>query len=227
MSEHLSQCALCSFGKSRACRSTDGKGPEGCPTLEYSELAQETFKKTMQECGEFWAESARQEGSGYACKEQGNEMRRPAKPRIVEVVEFARRMQYKRLGLIFCGGLHKEAKVVHEILETNGFEVVSVMCKAGRILKSDVGIEQEEQCDIFTNAESICNPAFQAEITNAQNTDFNILMGLCVGHDTIAIKYLKAPCTVFAVKDRLTGHNPLAPIYMYDSYYKFLKKPLP
>jgi uncharacterized metal-binding protein len=43
----------------------------------------------------------------------------------------------------------------------------------------------------------------------------------------MALKYLEAPATVFAVKDRLLAHNPLAAIYMYDSYYRYLKKPLP
>ena len=40
-------------------------------------------------------------------------------------------------------------------------------------------------------------------------------MGLCVGHDSLFLKYAEAPCTVLAVKDRLLGHNPLAAIY-YD-----------
>ena len=50
--------------------------------------------------------------------------------------------------------------------------------------------------------------------------EFNILLGLCVGHDTLAIKYMDAPCTVLAVKDRVTGHNPIQAIYMANGYYK-------
>lgn len=33
----------------------------------------------------------------------------------------------------------------------------------------------------------------------------------------------EAPCTVLAVKDRVTGHNPLAAVYTLDSYYRALK----
>ena len=55
---------------------------------------------------------------------------------------------------------------------------------------------------------------------NEEKTQFNILLGLCVGHDTLAIKYLEAPVTVLAVKDRVTGHNPLAAVYMAEGYYK-------
>jgi enoyl-CoA hydratase/carnithine racemase len=46
--------------------------------------------------------------------------------------------------------------------------------------------------------------------TDQQKTDFNVLLGLCVGHDSLFLKYAEAPCTVLAVKDRMLGHNPLA-----------------
>lgn len=45
------------------------------------------------------------------------------------------------------------------------------------------------------------------------------MLGLCVGHDTLFIKYSQAPMTALAVKDRVTGHNPLAAIYLAQGYY--------
>jgi uncharacterized metal-binding protein len=48
-------------------------------------------------------------------------------------------------------------------------------------------------------------------------------LGLCFGHDSLVIKYLDAPVTILAVKDRVMGHNPLAAIYNSDSYYAFIK----
>jgi uncharacterized metal-binding protein len=50
------------------------------------------------------------------------------------------------------------------------------------------------------------------------------LLGLCVGHDSLFFKYADAPVTVLAVKDRVTGHNPLAAVYLMDSYYSRLKE---
>ena len=47
-----------------------------------------------------------------------------------------------------------------------------------------------------------------------------MILGLCVGHDTLFIKNCKAPVTVLAAKDRVLGHNPLAAIYNADSYYR-------
>ena len=70
----------------------------------------------------------------------------------------------------------------------------------------------------------MCNPIFQAKVLNQQKVDFNILLGLCVGHDSIFFKYVEAPTTVLAVKDRVTGHNPLAAIYLSDFYYQKIKQ---
>ena len=54
-------------------------------------------------------------------------------------------------------------------------------------------------------------------------TDFNLMLGLCVGHDSMFLKYSEALVSVIAVKDRLLGHNPLAALY--SGYYAFLEAP--
>jgi uncharacterized metal-binding protein len=85
----------------------------------------------------------------------------PVKPRIQEVCEFAKRMGYEKLGLIFCVGLRKEAEITSKILKAQGFKVVSVVCKAGRIPKEELGLKEEEK--IFIGEfESACNPILQA-----------------------------------------------------------------
>ena len=133
-------------------------------------------------------------------------------------------MGYKRLGLVFCIGLANEASVVDEIFRTHGFEVVSVVCKAGRTSKEIIGIEEKDKIFQGTD-EAMCNPIFQARLLNHEKTEFNILLGLCVGHDSLFLKYAEAPNTVLAVKDRVTGHNPLAAIYLSQSYYQKVKMP--
>ena len=65
----------------------------------------------------------------------------------------------------------------------------------------------------------MCNPIAQAEIINEEKPDWVILLGLCVGHDTLFLKYCKQPVTVLAVKDRVLAHNPLAAIYLSSSRY--------
>ena len=135
-------------------------------------------------------------------------------------------MKYKKIGLVFCIGLRKEAKVVEGILAANGFTVVSGLCKMGRVPKEALGVRDDQKIRIGC-FESMCNPIAQAYLMNEEKTEFNVMMGLCVGHDSLFLKYAQAPCTVFAVKDRLLGHNPLAAIYNIDSYYRSLKVPAP
>ena len=52
-------------------------------------------------------------------------------------------MGYHKLGLAFCKGLRKEARIVADLLRAQGFEVVSVICKTGGISKEEVGIPEE------------------------------------------------------------------------------------
>ena len=100
-------------------------------------------------------------------------------------------------------------------------ETVSVMCKVGGIDKAAIGIQEEEKLHPG-RFEAMCNPIAQAEILNQADTDFNVVIGLCVGHDSLFLSHSKKMCTVLAVKDRLLGHNPLAAVYTNHSYYGFL-----
>ena len=143
--------------------------------------------------------------------------------RVEETIQFAQKNGYRRLGIAFCLGVAPEARTLTEILERKGFEVVSVGCKAGAIPKERIGIKPEEKILGPEMYEVMCSPITQAEILNAERVDFVILLGLCVGHDTLFIKYCQAPMTVLAAKDRVTGHNPLAALYLSSTYYRRLR----
>ena len=159
----------------------------------------------------------------FECYEtQPNGTRHPVNPRIMELIEFSRKCGYKKLGLAFCNGLKDEAKKLTEILQNKGFEVVSVRCKVGMLPKEKIGIKPEEKIRGPENWETMCNPISQAEIMNSANVDLAIMLGLCIGHDTLFLKYCRVPVTVIAVKDRVTGHNPLAVLYTSSSYYSSL-----
>jgi len=209
----------------KACFSQTGFGAKGCPTLVEKELLARAGKEYEDpQIKEFARQASIQEGECYANRHQQPYVMQPSKTRIIEICEFAQKMGYKRLGLAFCIGLVKEAKMVEKVLKAHGFEVVSVLCKAGRTPKEKIGIQEEEK--VFRGLpESMCNPIFQAKILNKAGSEFNVLLGLCVGHDSLFFKYAKAPTTVLAVKDRVTGHNPLAAIYLVDSYYRKILNP--
>jgi len=218
-------CASCGHeGVKKVCVDEDGLSSKGCPTLVYNDVLAEADKEyDRQEILEFARQASRQEADCYANRHQRPYVMQPTKTRIVEIYEFAEKMKYRRLGLAFCLGLAREAGIVEQILKDRGFEVVSVLCKAGRTSKERIGIEDADKIYRGTD-ESMCNPIFQAKLLNHEKTELNILLGLCVGHDSIFFKYAEAPTTVLAVKDRVTGHNPLAAIYLSDSYYQKIKQ---
>ncbi len=225
MSPLQPDCARCPFkAADRLCRTPDGKAPEGCPTREEPDLAAKSLETytSQAETGEFARQAAIQEAAGYQHKQRGYQHVRAAKTRIEEIMEFSDRMGYKRLGLAFCLGLRKEARVVAEIFLSNGFDLASAICKAGQIPKSRINVDPGDQI-VPGEAETMCNPVLQAMLLNRAQVDFNILLGLCVGHDSLFFQHAQAPCTILAVKDRLLGHNPLACIYTADSYYRSLK----
>jgi uncharacterized metal-binding protein len=225
MTKSTINCAKCPYKPSdRLCRNEDGKAPDFCPT--NNKIA--TRDKSLNEYTEnpaiftFAKQAALQESAGYTNREMGYEHLRASKSRLEEIADFAARMNYTRLGLAFCLGLRNEAKTVEQLYSSKGFDIVSAICKAGRTYKQHVGLKKEDQLDP-ESSEAMCNPIFQAMLLNEEQTQLNILLGLCVGHDSLFFKYSEAPCTVLAVKDRLLGHNPLAAVYNIDSYYRCLK----
>jgi uncharacterized metal-binding protein len=204
----------------------EGKHPETCPTRNQAgTLARAQLEYEKPDVRAFAHAASVQEGEGYAGRERGYANVLPLKPRILEIAEFAARMDYRRIGLVFCAGLAREGRIVAEFYRSKGFEVVSTICKVGQVPKESIGVADDQKIAIGRH-ESMCNPISQAMLMNAAKTEFNILLGLCVGHDSLVFKYSQAFCTVLAVKDRVFGHNPLAAVYTLDSYYRYLKQPL-
>ena len=176
-----SECAKCGV-KEKICLSLEGQGPTFCPTLYQTGTIQQASQEYgKSEISEFAKEASIQEAECYINRNVKPYVMHPTKTRVQETCEFAQKMGYKRLGVAFCSGLHKEALSLTHILESQGFEVVSVVCKVGRTPKEHIGISEEEKVRIG-EFESMCSPIAQAMILNEEKTDFNILVGLCVGH---------------------------------------------
>ncbi|MDO5028130.1 MAG: DUF1847 domain-containing protein [Bacillota bacterium] len=198
-------CALCS---KKSCRTDSEDYPNNCPTLEEEKL--EEIKEKYQDPldRKISYNAAKTEKEGY-CR----------LTRVEETMLFFEKMQVKKIGLAFCSGLMEEGRILYDIFTKNGFQVSSVMCKNGSIEKSYVGLEKEDYLRPLTR-EVMCNPIGQAEFLNEAKTDYNVLLGLCVGHDSLFLKHSQAPVTVIGVKDRVLGHNPIAALYQADKYYK-------
>lgn len=209
------KCALC---KPKYCYEgiTEGKKlPDFCPMRNFKDHIQNIKQKyEAEETKNFFVNAALIEKEAYdekAARGQGKII--PVRPRIREVAEFAKKIGAKKIGMAFCSGLADEASRAHAILEGHDLEVVSVICSCGGIDKEEMGLPAEYKIRPPENFEATCNPILQAELLNRAGTAFNVLVGLCVGHDMLFTRYSEAPVSTLIVKDRFTGHNPVVSLY--------------
>ncbi|MFP4453447.1 MAG: DUF1847 domain-containing protein [Desulfobacterales bacterium] len=161
----------------------------------------------------------------FECYEHTPEGIRTKIPRLEELIQFSEKCNYTKLGIAFCAGLANEAMMLTDVLEKKGFEVVSVRCKVGQSPKETIGIRESEKIPGPEMVETMCNPISQAMVLNEEKVDLAIMLGLCIGYDTLFMKYCEVPMTVLAVKDRVLAHNPLGALYLTKApYYRRLKK---
>ncbi|MBN1321519.1 MAG: DUF1847 domain-containing protein [Thermoleophilia bacterium] len=205
-------CALCRIG---ACDAAPGAKtpPRFCPMVTEPELLAGSARTYLADdkLRRMAVESSRTEAAGY-CKVT----------RVEETMDFARRMGWRRLGIAHCMGLMREAEIAREIFMAGGFEVFTACCKAGSIDKESMGIKDGEKVHPG-QFEAMCNPVGQAALLAEAGTELNVLIGLCVGHDSIFFMHSRAPVTVLVVKDRVLGHNPVAALYTSSTYYRRLR----
>ncbi len=208
-------CAEC---RKKSCRDPQHKGmPSNCPMLCQPEVLEEARAEYANpETARFFRESAYLEADAFG-----------RFPRLKETIIFCQRMGYDHVGVAFCAALEEEATIVCRLLREAGITVDSVRCKCGGINKTEFGIPKER----FVHGgefEPACNPIGQAKLLEAQKTQFNIVLGLCVGHDSLFLKYSHTMSTVMVVKDRVCGHNPVAAVYLHQhGYWGEMREVLP
>ncbi len=212
MSNNKLSCADCG---SRTCYRHKGEFPEFCLTTSLSEEEISAVKEKYNsvETQRVMQAAAEVEGKYYG-----------KLTRVEEILEFAAILGAKKIGIASCLGLIEEARIFTRIVRARGFEVISVICKVGSLDKAEMGIPNDVKL-IPGEFEASCNPVMQAHILNRENTDFNVAIGLCVGHDAIFTRYSHALVTTLIAKDRVLGHNPAAALYTSKSYYGKLLKP--
>ena len=111
------------------------------------------------------------------------------------------------------------ARTLGDILESHGFEVASVACKNGGVPKEELGLRDEEKIRPGQH-ESMCNPISQAELLNRAGCELNIVLGLCVGHDSLFFRHSEGLATTLVAKDRVLAHNPIGALQLADSYFQ-------
>jgi uncharacterized metal-binding protein len=202
-------CAYCP-PTVRACRQGESaqRGPGFCPTkLDPDVQAHARAEYRQDETHRVSREAALVESEGY-CRWT----------RVEEIVQFAKKMGFRKLGIANCISFVDHAHVLSGILESHGFEVVSVACKTGNIPKEEIGLADAQKIRPG-QFEPLCNPVAQAELLNEHGCELNVVLGLCVGHDSLFFRHAKGLTTVLVAKDRVLGHNPVAALHLADTYY--------
>lgn len=120
------------------------------------------------------------------------------KSRLQELLEFIKVSGFKKIGVANCLSMQKYADKLVEILRENGLEVFSINCKESGLDGCLICEEMKGPC---------CDPVSQAAFLNDKQTEFNVNVGLCLGHGLLFQKYSLAPVTTFIVKDFAHNHN--------------------
>lgn len=130
--------------------------------------------------------------------------------RLEEIVEYAKIQGYRILGVAYCYGLEKEAKLLQTHLSNAGFQTAMISCTVDGVTEAEINPKKASQA-------VSCNPIGQANAINSSGAEFTILMGLCLGHDILIQKQLNMDFTTWLVKDRVTQHRPLDGLPGYHS----------
>ena len=205
MADSEVQCSYC--GRKRCFFGDFSQAPAFCPTQTRSEQVEYSKSQLADPDNQAMAQAVARTWKDYG-----------KLTRVEETVVYAKVRGYKKLGLAFCVGLSEEAEKFTNLLLNEGFEVVSVCCMNGGLSSDDVALPAEDKI-LPEMRQPMCNPIGQAAILDHEGAELNILLGLCVGDDTLFIKHSQAPVTVLAVKDRVLAHNPLAALYTSKHIY--------
>ena len=210
MSYETVSCAYCPPGV-RACRHGEAgqRGPGFCPS-KVDEAAIEAAAAVYDDpfTRRVAHASALVESEGY-CRWT----------RVEEIVALAKRLGFRKLGIATCISFVDLARTLSAILESHGFEVASVACKNGGVPKEVIGVRDEEKIRPGT-VEAMCNPVSQAELLNRAGCELNIVLGLCVGHDSLFFRHSHGLATTLVAKDRVLAHNPIGALQLADTYYQ-------
>lgn len=209
-------CADC---RTLGCAKGNGNYPTFCATVSLGDYEAESIRHEYQDDPETYAfmqGAAETNARGFA----------EALCRVEETMDYCHRMGYRKIGLAFCVGVIKEANIMAKILRAQGYDVVAIACKVGSMSNADMGLKTS--CCNFGAVS--CNPLVQANMLNQAHADFNIVMGLCVGHDSFFYKHSDAPCTTLFTKDKILVHNAIAALRAADtesSLYRRMLVPNP
>ena len=110
-----------------------------------------------------------------------------------EIGAYAKTLGAQKIGVISCSGLAKETRHFISYLKEEGIASYCVICKVGAVAKEgEIGLPESVKTKDRPH-DSICNPVLQAYILEREKTDLNVIIGLCIDHDSLFIRHSTAP----------------------------------
>ncbi|MCP4755490.1 MAG: DUF1847 domain-containing protein [Proteobacteria bacterium] len=186
------QCASC-FKQS--CVGDGHQEKEYCPTYAHPEVfdAAKKIYAEDSETGLLAKHAAVIESKGYMVW-----------PRLKDIIELARRMEFTKIAVLFCPDLGREAKKTCRLLTESGFTVVSRVCG---INKSTPQLPEALMSELNESAPEM--------IVNA---------GLCSAFEAEALRLSTVPATTFIARDKKLNNNPAAAVYASDKWRDWAKE---
>lgn len=186
------QCASCF---EQLCVGGGKQGKDFCPVRLYPETYKEA-KRIYTEDREtrlMAKNAAVMESRGYIVW-----------PRLKDIIEFSRSMNFREIAVLFCPDLWREAQKTCSILSENGFTVASRVCGIGK-----------------SNPQG---PDEYAGEVNALSFDLVVNGGLCLPFETRVVNLLTNPVSTFIARDGKLNNHPASAVYFSDKWRDWAKE---
>lgn len=221
-----SKCKVTVCNVDSSSQNTQSEAPSWCPMKTRVDIIKGAIAKYTNEDRRIARTAEVVESEAYIKEPWGL---KPLATRVLEIVNFAKKMGYRKIGIASCFSCMWEAGVLTNIFINRGFDVVARFCKVLQVKNTSfLGLKEEET--LFPGGyQSMCNPIAQVDCLADSGCELIVAFGQCVGHDALAGKFSPVPITFLSGKDRVLAHNPLvALISPWNQYYRKLirKEPL-
>lgn len=175
------QCTSC---YQQLCVGNKHQEKDFCPSHRYPEVFDEANKIYSEntETRRMAKNAAIMESRGYMIW-----------PRLKDIIEFAKSMDFNTVAILFCPDLWPEAKKTGRILTENGFTIISMVCGINKLKPQ---LPEETMLKV-----------------NQSSPDMIMNAGLCIPFEAEVLKLSDVPVTTFIARDRKLNNYPALAVY--------------
>lgn len=137
--------------------------------------------------------------------------------RLQELIFIGLMMECRRLGLAYCAGFNREARMMIEALSPH-FEVNAVCCDYCLTPDQRFVHDPDRRFDLYRRDERA-----KVEVLNDFGAPMHVSLGLCIEQDILFNRHSRVPVTNFAAADWVLGHHPLTVVYTTYQRKKYLQ----